>query len=116
MVKSIWLVSGCVLLASCGGDKSSGAVVVSPSPTPAATTPSSPLSTGEVKPASNAAYIAAAMEMTTTGGVAQTNGVITGGSTSDRSTTLDPAGFSANYSAGYRLADASVRSISGRAS
>lgn len=108
MRKSIWLVPSFVALASCGGGTggSSGAVVVSPTPSPSSSPPPVGLSTGEVKPSGDAAYIAAAMELTTTGGVSQTNGIITGGSTIDRIVTLDTPGFSANYNAGYRLADA----------
>ncbi|MES2288789.1 MAG: hypothetical protein V4530_03550 [Pseudomonadota bacterium] len=48
------------------------------------------------------------MELTTTGGVSQTNGVITGGMTSARSTIFDTPGFGGSYatSSGYRLSDA----------
>jgi hypothetical protein len=111
------------VLAGCGGGgrSSGGTVVVNPSPTPApsgsATQTPTPgvLSTGEVKPAADASFIAASMELMTTGGVSQTNGVITGGMTSGRITTLDTPQFSGSYNAGYRLADSSNSAVFGTA-
>ncbi|HEV7289344.1 hypothetical protein [Sphingomonas sp.] len=107
MHKSVWLVPTLIVLVGCGGEKgtSGGTVVVNPGPSPTTSPPPVTLNTGEVKPRGDAAYIVAAMELSTTGGVAQTNGVITAGSTTDRIVTLDPPGFSADYNAGYRLAD-----------
>ena len=108
-----WLLGTCVALASCGGGGSGGGGTVivppvpspTPSPTPTPTPTPSALNTGEVKPAGDATFIAASMELTTTGGVSQTNGIITGGTTSGRVTALDTPQFSADYNAGYYLAD-----------
>lgn len=57
------------------------------------------------------------MELTTTGDVAQTNGIITGGTTSDRSTTFDTPSFSGSYDAstGYSLSDTVNSATFGRA-
>ncbi|WP_168355848.1 hypothetical protein [Sphingomonas gei] len=106
------------MLASCGGGGGSGggSVVVNPAPTPTPGPIPTPtptptpgpgtLNTGEVKPAADATFIAATMELVTTGGASQTNGVITGGATNSRLTTLDTPQFSGSYNNGYRLADA----------
>ena len=45
------------------------------------------------------------MDLTTTGGVSETNGVITGGMTSNRVTTFDTPQFSGAYGGGYHLMD-----------
>lgn len=115
MRKSAWLLMSCAMLAGCGGggDSGGGSIVVggAPTPTPSSTATPTPgvanaLGTGEVKPASDASFISASMELRTSGGISQTNGVITGGSTSNRSTTGDTPQFSGSYDAGYRLSDA----------
>lgn len=117
MKRAILLLAASAALANCGGGSGGGAVrVVDGTPTPAPTptgggsspTPTGPaLSTGEVKPSTDASFLAATMELTTTGGVSQTNGVITGGMTSGRTTAIDTLQFAANYGTytGYRLAD-----------
>jgi hypothetical protein len=104
------------LLSACGGEGgTSGTPITSgsaspptstPGPTPTPTTGS--LNTGEVKPSTASAFLAATMSLTTLGGVSQTNGIITGGSTADRTTALDTPQFQASYSpfAGYSLSDA----------
>lgn len=126
MRKSIGLLASVVTLTSCGGDGGSNTAPVvvvggSPSPTPSPTATPSPtpssavsLSTGEVKPATDAIYIAASMDLMTTGGVSQTNGIITGGMTSNRVTTFDTPGFAASYNRGYRLADTVNAAIFGQ--
>lgn len=119
MRRTIWLLASCAALASCGGDggnSSGGPVVVTVSPTPSPTATPAPaptptpsaLNTGEVKPAADAIFISGSMELTTTGGTSETNGVITGGMTSGRVTTFDTPQFSGSYSspAGYHLSDA----------
>ncbi len=55
------------------------------------------------------------MELTTTGGVSETNGVITGGMTSARVTTIDTPQFSGSYSGGYHLADSVNSAVFGQA-
>lgn len=114
MRKPVWLLASCAVLASCGGGGSNatGPVVVTAAPTPTPTTTPTPtpgaLNTGEVKPTAASLFIAGSMELNTTGGVAQTNGIITGGMTNSRFTTIDPPLFSGSYSGstGYRLSDA----------
>jgi hypothetical protein len=115
MRRSIWLLAPCAALASCsGGSSPSGSVVISsptstPTPTPTPTpAPAGTLGTGEIKPAADATYISATMELTTTGGTSQTNGIITGGTTSARVITFDTPLFTGSYSSrtGYRLSDA----------
>lgn len=129
MRKAILLLASCAVLAGCGGDgggSGGGSVAVvgttptpiptpTPSPTPAPT--SGALNTGEVKPAADATFISATMELTTTGGSSETNGVITGGTTTNRSTTLDTPQFMGSYSAatGYHLADAANAVVFGPA-
>lgn len=129
MRKRGWLCA-CALLAGCGGGGGGGTgtdvsvvpgsptptPVPSPAPTPTPTPTAGALMTGEVKPGADASFIAASMDLTTTGGVSQTNGVITGGMTSGRTTALDPASFSASYGAqtGYRLSDAVNAAVFGR--
>lgn len=113
------------MLAGCsggGGNTSTGPVVVTtPTPTPSPTGTPTPtpgaLNTGEVKPGADATFIAASMELTTTGGVSETNGIITGGMTSGRVTTIDTPLFSGSYNAltGYHLSDAANAAIFGRA-
>lgn len=116
MRSSLFLLLGsCAMLAGCSGGGSSGSgggvIIASPGPTPSPTSTPTPtpttLNTGEVKPAADATFISATMELTTTGGTSETNGIITGGMTSGRTTTIDTPGFSGSYSAttGYRLSD-----------
>ncbi|GGB23854.1 hypothetical protein GCM10011380_11900 [Sphingomonas metalli] len=73
------------------------------------------MNTGEVKPASGSAFLASTMSLTTTGGVSETNGIITGGSTTDRVTAIDTPQFQASYtaSAGYALSDAFTSTLFG---
>ena len=111
MRKTIWLLAGCMALAGCGDDAgapTAGSVNgVNPSPTPTSTPSPTQglLSTGEVKPTSDATFIAASLDLTTTGGISETNGIITGGMTSGRTTTIDTPQFKASYNSGYQLAD-----------
>lgn len=116
MRKPIWLFLVCTTLASCGGDGGSGSTgsgIPTPTPSPSPTVTPTPtptpsgLNTGEVKPGADAMFIAASMELTTTGGVAETNGIITGGTTSNRVTTFDTPSFSGSYDSlmGYSLSD-----------
>jgi hypothetical protein len=106
----------CTILAGCGGDSGSSnsapPAAVVPAPPPAAPVTAT-INTGELKPQSGAMFIAASMDLMTTGGVSQTNGVITGGMTSNRLTMIDTPQFSGSYSSttGYHLAD-SVNTIS----
>jgi hypothetical protein len=103
------------LLSACGGEGgSSGTPVTGGSTSPSTSTPgptptptSGSLNTGEVKPATGSAFLAATMSLTTLGGVSQTNGIITGGSTADRATAIDTPQFQASYSpfTGYSLSD-----------
>ena len=112
--KTIWLLASCAALAGCGGggSTSSGPTVVGGAPTPSPSSSPTPtptaLNTGEVKPGAGATFIAASMELNTTGGVSETNGIITGGMTNSRVTTFDTPMFSGAYSAtaGYHLSDA----------
>lgn len=112
--------TSCVLLAACGGGGTGGGGITvvpggaTPTPTPTATPTPTPtpataaLNTGEIKPAADATFIAATMEMTTTGGATnQLSGETTGGTTADRSVVLDTPGFTGSYGSttGYRLAD-----------
>ncbi len=122
MRKAILLVGCYFALASCGGGGSSGGAIAvipggsTPTPTPTPTPSSSPtptptptLNTGEIKPSAGATFIAATMDLTTTGGATNNlNGQTTGGTTSNRSTALNTVGFSGSYNAttGYRLMDA----------
>lgn len=118
MRRSLVLVACCVMLAGCGGDGGSAAGSSSGTgTTPATPTPSSGgLHTGEVKPASDATFIAASMDVTTTGDISQTGGVITGGTTSNRTTVIDTPRFSGSYDAsGYHLADAANSMVFGPA-
>jgi hypothetical protein len=72
------------------------------------------LNTGEVKPTPDALFISATLEMTTTGQVDRTNGIITGGTTSNRVTTFDTPRFSGSYSAGYHLSDSLNSAVFGK--
>jgi len=106
--------AACALLASCGGGSSDGGTVVTPgggtSTSGAGGSGSGgSLNTGELKPTTDATYLAATMEMTTTdGGSADLTGQTSGGTTSSRLTLLDTPGFAGSYSAttGYQLRDA----------
>lgn len=122
MRKSVWLLVTCATLAGCGGGGSTTSPIAvvgnAPTPTPSDTStptptpsPTGALATGEVKPAADAVFISATMDLTTTGGVSETNGIITGGMTSNRITAIDTPSFSASYNSGYRLAD-SVNAVS----
>lgn len=113
MRKSVLLLGCCVALAGCGGGSSSGGSAPvsgsssTPAPTPAPSTAA--LNTGEVKPTTDATFIAATMEMMTTASASNNlTGQTKGGTTSSRATALDTPGFTASYDAtnGYRLADA----------
>lgn len=120
MRKLFCLLASCALVASCGegGGSTSAGGTTTPTPSPAPTpTPTGALLTGEVKPAADATFIAASMDLTTTGDIAQTNGIITGGTTSDRVTTFDTPSFSGSYNAatGYTLSDAVNAAVFGRA-
>jgi hypothetical protein len=55
------------------------------------------------------------MDLTTTGEVSQTNGIITGGTTSNRVTTFDTPQFSGAYHSGYQLSDAVNSAVFGQA-
>jgi len=118
---SSWLQFGAGLtaliwLSACGGG-GSGSISgppsgTSPTPTPGASpspAPGTGGTTGELKPVADATFIAALMEMTTSPGTAsELNGQTIGGTTSNRSVTLDTPGFRASYAAGagYSIADA----------
>lgn len=116
MVKVVCLLLTCAVLAGCGGagGESGSAVGViggaptsTPAPTPTPTPTPTGAITGEIKPTPDATFLAASLELTTTGGSSETNGVITGGATNGRLTTLDVPQFSGSYSTqtGYRLTD-----------
>jgi len=104
-----------ITLSACGGGGGSSpappvSVTPTPTPTPSAAPTATPtpasLNTGEVKPAPGATFISATMELDTSGGYSQTNGIITGGATSGRTVILDTPQFTGTYDAGYRLSDA----------
>ena len=59
--------------------------------------------------------MSATMDLTTLGGTKQTDGVITGGATTERSTYLPTPQFTASYSAGYRLSDGANSATFGQA-
>ncbi|WP_203310319.1 hypothetical protein [Sphingomonas beigongshangi] len=107
------------LLSACGGDGGNSASTVAggtaPTPTPTPNPSSGALNTGEVKPAIGSTFLAATLSLTTMGGVSQTNGIITGGSTADRVTTIDTPQFQASYSPsnGYFLTDALTSAMFG---
>ncbi|HEX8413786.1 MAG TPA: hypothetical protein VF637_07850 [Sphingomicrobium sp.] len=112
-----WVLASCAMLAACGGGGGGGAVTVVPgspgptatAPTPTPTPSTAALNTGEIKPTTDATYLSATMELTTSAGTTnQLTGRTTGGMTSDRSTTIDTPQFSGSYSpqTGYRLTDA----------
>lgn len=114
----------CALLAACGGgNNGSGTIVTPPGANPSTpTTSPSPgaglLNTGEVKPTSDAAFIAATMELTTTAGTTSDLTEDTrGGTTSNRTVTLDTPGFKGSYngSTGYSLSDSVNGAVFGRA-
>lgn len=114
--------ASCALLAACGGGGSGGGISVVPgggTPTPTPTTSPTPtptptpgvggLNTGELKPTADATFIAATMDMTTTGGgVSELTGEAAGGTTGNRLAVLDTPGFAARYDSanGYHLTDA----------
>lgn len=113
LIRKFLLASLClpIALAGCGGGGSDNVPVATgpttgtsptPSPTPAPTptpspTPSGPV-TGAVRPSADAVYQSAMLDLTTTGGSSETNGVITGGTTTNRTLTIDNPQFSASYS------------------
>ncbi|MCA1196377.1 hypothetical protein K9B35_00210 [Sphingomonas sp. R647] len=113
------------LLSACGGG-GSGTVTApstgsSPTPSPGVSPSPAPgpgAASGELKPSADATFIAALLQMTTTvGTTSELTGQTSGGTTSNRSVTLDTPGFSASYSVGtgYSLADSFNRSIFGLA-
>jgi hypothetical protein len=120
--------ASCALLAACGGGgTNSGSVPVvsggigntptpSPTPTPTPTPTVGGLKTGEIKPTADASFIAATLEMTTTGETNALTGQTAGGTTSERSAFLDTPGFSGSYNTtGYHLADSVNSSAFGQA-
>lgn len=102
-----------LLLSACGGGSGgtgSGPSAMSPpSPSPAASPAPTPVSaTGELKPTADATFISALMELTTApGNTSELTGQTTGGTTGNRSVTLDTPGFQGSYriGTGYSLSD-----------
>ena len=128
MRKVFWAVSTCVVMSACGGGgggASTDSVSVVPGtpapnptpPTPAPTpTPTATLTTGEIKPTSDAAFISATMDLVTSASIAnQTAPQTTAGTTSNRSITIDTPQFFGGYSlqGGYKLSDALNSAIFG---
>lgn len=101
-------------LTSCsGGDSGSGKVVIpgggTSAPGAGGSASGGSLNTGEIKPTTDATFLSATMEMTTTSGTtSDLTGQSNGGTTSSRLTILDTPGFTGSYSAttGYQLRDA----------
>ena len=80
------------------------------------TPPPAGLNTGEIKPAAGAMFIAASMELTTTGDLFNcVTGATPGASTASRLTELDPPSFAVSYGAttGYDIKDAVNAAIFG---
>jgi hypothetical protein len=109
MRRFMTLLASCVALSSCGGDGNSngGGSASGVTPPPSMPLPSV-LATGEVKPSADATFLSASLELTTTGQTSNANGIVTGGMTNDRITTLDTPLFKGSYgpSTGYHLSDA----------